>query len=188
MNGDSLSNTQKLVSPYKGRLVNLVVTEEERAAAMHRASTLPSAQLSPRSLCDIELLSTGAFSPLEQFMCRADYERVLDQMRLADGTLFPIPIILPIEVSHAIEIGKEVALRSPKNELIAIMIVEEIFDWNLLLEALVGFGVFQDIHFLKLKRVLRPERGQLLLEFIAQAAIRLAINYHINHGKLSDPT
>ncbi len=140
MNGDSLSNTQKLVSPYKGRLVNLVVTEEERAAAMHRASTLPSGQLSPRSLCDIELLSTGAFSPLEQFMCRADYERVLDQMRLADGTLFPIPITLPIEVSHAIEIGKEVALRSPKNELIAIMKVEEVFDWDLLLEAQSVYG------------------------------------------------
>src|SRR2546429_2251635 len=52
----------------------------------------PSLQLAPRSVCDLELLATGAFSPLDRFMGRADYARVLDEMRLSCGQVFPIPI------------------------------------------------------------------------------------------------
>jgi sulfate adenylyltransferase len=68
-------------------------------------------------------------------MGRADYESVLEQSRLADGTLFPIPITLPVPDGMQIQIGEEVALRSPNNDIIAILSVEEIFDWNLEREA-----------------------------------------------------
>ena len=60
------------------------------------AAHLASLQLSPRSVCDLELLSTGAFSPLNQFMGKADYKRVLEEMRLQSGIFFPIPITLPV--------------------------------------------------------------------------------------------
>jgi ATP sulfurylase len=84
-----------LITPYGGKLVNLVVEGEERARLVEYANTLPSIQLTARSVCDLELLTTGAFSPLEGFMGKADYDRVLEEMRLADGTLFPMPITLP---------------------------------------------------------------------------------------------
>lgn len=130
-----MNKDQKLISPYKGRLVNLVVTGEERAQIIDHACSLPSIQLPARSLCDVELLATGAFSPLNRFMGRADYERVVEAMRLADGTLFPIPITLPVNTDQGIEIGKEIVLRSSKNEVIGVMVVEEAYCWDPVREA-----------------------------------------------------
>ena len=140
MHSKALGHTQKLISPYGGRLVDLVVEGEERAATIERAATLHSIQLSPRSLCDLELLATGAFSPLERFMCNRDYERVVEEMRLADGRLFPIPITLPVEIGDGIEVGKEVALRNAKNDLIGVMSIEELYGWDPLLEARLVYG------------------------------------------------
>jgi len=82
----------KLISPYGGnKLVNLVVTGQECEEWPARAAKLPSIKISMRNLCDLELLATGGFSPLDRFMGKADYERVLHEMRLSDGTLFPLP-------------------------------------------------------------------------------------------------
>ena len=117
----------EMIAPYGGRLVNLLVGEEERAELIGYATTLPSLQLSSRSLCDLELLAVGAFSPMERFIGQADYTSVLDHMRLRNGALFPIPVSLPVPNAGGLEFGKDIALRNPKNELIAIMTVEEIF-------------------------------------------------------------
>jgi sulfate adenylyltransferase len=81
------------------------------------------------------LLAIGAFSPLDRFMGTADYRRVLSEMRLADGTLFPIPVTLPVEKTEGIFPGKDLLLRGPTNEMFAVMRVEEIFTWNLEEEA-----------------------------------------------------
>ncbi|HEX8174598.1 MAG TPA: bifunctional sulfate adenylyltransferase/adenylylsulfate kinase [Pyrinomonadaceae bacterium] len=124
-----------LISPYGGKLVNLLVTGEEREALIRHAGRLPSIQLSRRSLCDLELLACGAFSPLERFMGQADYHSVLEEMRLATGELFPIPITLPVEEDHSVIIGQEIALRDLKNNLMAVMAVEEVFEWDLMREA-----------------------------------------------------
>ena len=119
-----------LVPPYGGRLVNLLVgadaTEELRAYA----SRLPSLQLSERSTCDLELLAVGAFSPLDRFMGRLDHERVLDEMRLTSGHVFPIPVTLPVEPSAELHLDAEVALRTSKNDLLAVLRVEEIYPWD----------------------------------------------------------
>ena len=85
-----------LIPPFGGRLVDLLVPEDERAEARDYASTLPSLQMSPRVVCDLELLASGGFSPLDRFMSEADFRGVLHEMRLADGTLFPIPVTLPV--------------------------------------------------------------------------------------------
>ena len=119
-----------MIAPYKGKLVNLLAHGEEREELLRRANELKSLQLSPRSICDLELLATGAFSPLSRFMGRADYQRVLAEMRLEDGTLFPIPVTLPINELKEFGIGRELALRSQTNELLALMLVEEVFEWN----------------------------------------------------------
>jgi sulfate adenylyltransferase len=136
----------ELIAPYGGKLVNLVVESEEHAPLVNYANTLPSIQLTARSLCDVEPLATGAFSPVNGFMGKADYKRVLEEMRLANGTLFPMPITLPVADLHGVEMGREIALRSPKNELIAIMIVEEIFDWDLTAEASLVYGTTDARH------------------------------------------
>src|SRR5262245_30438670 len=109
-------NIDELISPYGGELVNLVVEGEERKELTEYANQLSSLQLSPRSMCDLELLAIGAFSPLDRFMGEADYRAVLEEMRLANGTLFPIPITLPAKDVQCLQEGKDIALRSSKNE------------------------------------------------------------------------
>ncbi|MFB3827328.1 MAG: bifunctional sulfate adenylyltransferase/adenylylsulfate kinase [Bryobacteraceae bacterium] len=118
----------QLVSPYGGRLVNLLVAGEERDELARRAGELRSVQLSARSVCDFELLAVGAFSPVDRFLGAADYSRVLDEMRLANGLLFPVPVTLPVDSLEAIKEGTELALRNSTNNLLAWMRVEEIFE------------------------------------------------------------
>ena len=110
-------------------LVNLVV-DESRADLLKRiATSLPDITLNDRHLCDLELLATGAFSPLQGFMTRADYEPVLDRMRLKNGCLWPIPICLDIrEVkARSLEAGQSVALRDGEGFLLAVMHIEDIW-------------------------------------------------------------
>jgi sulfate adenylyltransferase len=104
------------------------VAGAERAALLEEASHLPSLQISPRSVCDLELLATGGFSPLTRFMGQADYESVCAQMRLADGTFWPIPITLPVETPHLG--GRRVVLRDPQNNILAIMELEELYPYD----------------------------------------------------------
>ena len=106
------------------------------------AKRLPSIRLAERSLCDLELLAVGAFSPLDRFMCRGDYQRVLDEMRLLKGALFPLPITLPVseEALSTIRIDRDIALRNAHHELLAVMTVEEIYPWDLREAAVKAFG------------------------------------------------
>src|SRR6478609_1105496 len=122
--------TSNLISPCGGKLVDLLIPSEERAELKRYAGTLPSIQLTERAVCDLELLAVGGFSPLNRFMGQEDYRRVLDEMRLASGHLFPIPITLPVEPGPHIELNKDIALRDAKNELLALMAIEEIYEWN----------------------------------------------------------
>jgi len=119
-----------VIAPYGGKLVNLIVPPEERQELKDYAAQLPSLQLSERSLCDLELLATGAFSPLDRFMGRADHERVVAEMRLNRGQLFPMPVTLPVEPGSSIRLDSDIALRSPRNELLGVMTIEEIYDWD----------------------------------------------------------
>lgn len=121
----------EIIPPYGGQLVDLLIPGESLEAERVRANSLPSLRLTERAVCDLELLAVGGFSPLTQFMGWEDYQRVLNEMRLSDGTLFPIPITLPVNPSPEIKLDREIALRSVKNELLAIMRIQEIFEWDL---------------------------------------------------------
>ena len=138
--------TVRLITPFGGKLVDLVPKEEDRAELTRYAYTLPSIQLSSRSLCDIELLAVGAFSPLDRFMGREDYLGVVEKMRLKDGTLFPIPITLPVADGKEIRVGADIALRNANNELIAVMTVEEKFAWDFNHEVSNVFGTTDSRH------------------------------------------
>ena len=126
-------NEDILIPPYGGRLVNLLVFEEEEKKELkERILYLKSIQLSNRFVCDLEMLATGAFSPLDRFMGREDYEGVVKEMRLKSGLLFPIPIILPLkkEIVRKLKEGEWVVLRDPYNVPLALMRIEEIFERN----------------------------------------------------------
>lgn len=119
-----------IIQPYGGQLVDLIVAPDERDEIVAKASRLPSVQISARALCDLELLAVGGFSPLRGFMGKADYESVVSSMRLADGIVFPIPVTLPVEQSDDITLDRSVALRDAKNDLLAVLDIREIYEWN----------------------------------------------------------
>ena len=131
---------ENLIEPYGGALVELLVPKEEREHVRNRAASLPRLQLTSRSVCDLELLATGGFSPLDRFMGEADYNRVLEEMRLADGLLFPIPITLSVNPPSGLKLDGEIALADSYNNLLAIMRVEEIYEWDREREALAVCG------------------------------------------------
>ena len=129
-----------LISPYGGKLVDLVVEGKEREELLARASKLPSLKITMRNLCDLELIATGGFSPLTTFMGKADYERVLKEMRLADGTLFPLPITLTADPEELPVVGEDLVLRNTNNDTIAIMTLEEVYHWAPETEAALAYG------------------------------------------------
>jgi len=122
--------SSQLVPPVGGTLVDLTVAEDARSELRARANRLPSVQVSERVLYDLELLATGAFSPLDRFMSRGDFTRVVGEMRLANGQLFPIPVMLPVEKTSGVRLDHEVALRDARNELLGIMTVEDTYEWD----------------------------------------------------------
>jgi sulfate adenylyltransferase len=143
---ESNSKQAKMISPYGGELINLVVDGEERQELLERSSRLPSVQISQRALCDLELLATGAFSPLDRFMGKADYDRVLTEMRLTDGTLFPIPVTLPVDEESLPSWGEQITLSDSRNNTIAVMQIEEIYHWDELREARLALGTTDPRH------------------------------------------
>jgi sulfate adenylyltransferase len=142
----SKSHNNKLISPYGGQLVNLVVSGEERQEIIERSKRLPSIKISARSLCDLELLATGAFSPLDRFMNKADYERVLTEMRLGNGVLFPIPVALPLDENALPSWGEQITLCDARNNTLAVMQIEEVFHWDPLREARLVLGTTDSKH------------------------------------------
>ncbi len=119
---------QLLISPYGGELVNLMIPSAELDAAREHAASLRDIKMNERAVHDLELLAVGAFSPLRSFMNQADYQGVLDNMRLADGTLFPMPITLPVD--DKVEVGEEVVLTDRRGRPLAILTVEEVYEWD----------------------------------------------------------
>src|SRR2546425_12664948 len=99
------------IAPHGGTLVNRVVDGEERRSVFERARALPSLALHPRSVADLELIASGGYSPLTGFMGQADYQRVLHEMRLADGRPWPLPITL--RASDATPLRGMAALAGP---------------------------------------------------------------------------
>jgi len=136
----------ELNTPYGGKLIDLLVTGAEREDLARRAGEGPTLQLSPRAMCDLELLAMGGFSPLDRFMGKADYDSVLNNMRLANGLIWSIPITLPVASLEGIREGQEIALRNANNNLIAWMRVDEIFEADAHEEAAKGLACSDEEH------------------------------------------
>ena len=140
--------TDHLIPPHGGSLVNLIVDENRSAQIKNESRDWPSHDLTPRQLCDLELLLNGGFSPLTGFMARADYDRVCADMRLADGTLWPMPIMLDVseELAKTLEPGSNVALRDPEGVMLAALQVDDVWQPDREAEAAAVFGTTSPEH------------------------------------------
>lgn len=131
-----------LIAPHGGALVDLYLAPGRVADARRETLALKSWDLTPRQLCDLELLANGGFSPLTGFMQRHDYEAVRDRMRLADGTLWPMPITLDVSAAFAASLvrGERIVLRDAEGVALALLEVEDRYEPDRPLEAERVFG------------------------------------------------
>jgi len=120
----------------------LYVSSDSAQKLKHEAGALLSWDLTPRQICDLELLMNGGFHPLKGFMGQADYESVVDRMRLADGALFPIPITLDVSEAFAekVDAGQDIALRDAEGVILAILSISDKWEPNKAHEAEKVFG------------------------------------------------
>ncbi|MDE2696008.1 MAG: sulfate adenylyltransferase [Chloroflexota bacterium] len=124
-------DTSQLVPPHGGALRELLTTGEEAAALAAQASELPVLRLGARQVTDLELLSVGALSPLGGFMDEADYRAVIEGMCLADGTVWSVPITLPVTAEQAAEFAdKQIALAAEDGTLLAVMDAGDAYSYD----------------------------------------------------------
>lgn len=135
-------------SAHGGELINLYATGEQLLAEKETAKSNRSWDLNLRQMLDIELLLNGAFSPLCGFMNKADYESVLTTMRLANGTLWPMPICLDVSDEFAAKLatGEEITLRDPEGVVIANLTVSEWWQADKVREAELVFETTDNSH------------------------------------------
>lgn len=140
--------TDHLIAPHGGPLVNLLVGPERSAELKAQSRDWRSHDLTPRQLCDLELLVHGGFSPLRGFLTRRDHDAVCRDMRLADGTLWPIPITLDVgeELAATLAPGATLALRDHEGVMVAALEVEDVWQPDRTAEAELVFGTANAEH------------------------------------------
>ncbi len=146
-------NMTRLVEPHGGSLKVGYLASDAAAELAAQAGDFPEWSLTHRQLCDLELLLNGGFSPLEGFLTQADYESVRDDMRLADGTLWPMPITLDVSEEFATKVEGAsadkpitVALRDAEHVLIGVIDVTDVYRPDKSLEAKHVFGADDSAH------------------------------------------
>jgi sulfate adenylyltransferase len=138
-----------LIAPHGGELVDLSVSTECAAELKNHSREWPSWDLSPRQICDLELLLSGGFSPLHGFMTRPDYDGVCHSMKLASGVLWPMPITLDVteQFAKSLKPGtSKVALRDPEGVMLAVLHVEDVWQPDRQAEAKAVFNTTSDAH------------------------------------------
>ena len=140
--------TDHIVAPHGGALVNLLASDARVAELKEASRDWPSWDLTDRQVCDLELLLNGSFSPLQGFMGRKDYEGVRDDLRLADGNLWPMPITLDVtpELAETLSPGDQLALRDPEGVMLAALTIDDIWEPDRALEAKRVFGTDNTEH------------------------------------------
>jgi sulfate adenylyltransferase len=134
--------------PHGGELVNLLVAPGRSVELQAASREWPSWDLSPRQHCDLELLLNGGFSPLRGFMSRADYESVCCTLRLKNGLLWPIPVVLDVteEFAQSLGPGSTVALRDAEGVMLAALHVDEVWQPDRMAEVEAVYGTTNPHH------------------------------------------
>ena len=144
-----IASTSHLIAPHGGELINLIAEPESAAELKSHSREWPSWDLTPRQVCDLELLLSGGFSPLRGFMTRADYGDVCEKMRLADGTLWPMPITLDVTADFAGKLrpgSSRVALRDAEGVMLAVLHVDDVWQPDRKAEAQSVFSTTSTVH------------------------------------------
>lgn len=137
-----------LNTPHGGKLINLIPEQAQIDALKQASIDMPSWDLTERQLCDLELLINGGFSPLTGFMNKGDYDSVLKDMRLSDGTLWPMPITLDVnaQLAENLQKGDSLALRDGEGVVIAVLNVSDIWQVDKLAEAKAVYASADEKH------------------------------------------
>src|SRR3989337_2991289 len=116
--------------PHGGKLINRILRGKDREMAELKAKELKKIPLTSREVSDLEMIATGAMSPLEGFMCKDDYHSVVDTMRLTNGLPWALPVTLAVsqETADSLSLKDEVALVDGHGHTLAILTVEDIFN------------------------------------------------------------
>jgi len=123
-------------SPHGGVLVNQVVSNDALAAETERARTLPSIRVDLEAIITIEMITTGVLSPNRGFMNQQDYISVLENGRLTDGVVWPVPLTFAPsgetnrKIISGLSVGEQVALVDGEQEPVAILDIEDIFEYD----------------------------------------------------------
>jgi len=138
----NVSTEYTAITPHGGELVDRRAPEEQRDELLRRAEGFTKVSLDPRALSDLEMISTGVFSPLTGFMVGEDYESVVETMRLKNGLVWSLPITLPVseEEANGIKVGEEISLSDETGRVLASMIVEDRYSYDKEHEASEVFG------------------------------------------------
>ena len=142
-------STSHLIAPHGNELVNLIAPAQRGLDLRAHSREWPSWDLTPRQLCDLELIMSGGFSPLRGFLTRPDYEGVCHNMRLANKTLWPIPVTLdvPEEFAKALTPGtSKIALRDAEGVMLAVLQVEDVWQPDRKAEAKAAFNTASTVH------------------------------------------
>ena len=142
------ADVDALVRPHGGVLRELYLPSAEAEALKRRSASLPQWTLNQRQLCDLELLLNGGFSPLQGFLGRADYDSVVTNMRLADGTLWPIPVTLDVDEAFAANLpdGAQISLNDIQGTPLAVLTVDDVYFPDRIAEARAVFGTTDRTH------------------------------------------
>jgi len=144
----NVSTEHTAIAPHGGELVDRMAPEGQRAELLQRAETLNRVVLGPRSLSDLEMISTGVFSPLTGFMVQEDYDNVVETMHLSNGLVWSLPITLSVSEEDAggISVGEEIALANGTGRVLATMTVEDRYSYDKEREAREVFGTASAEH------------------------------------------
>ena len=121
-----------IIAPHGEALVDRTIPVEEHQERLREAAELPKVSLGPRTISDLQMISTGVFSPLEGFMQKEEYESVVEDMRLLDGLVWSLPVTLAAseETANTLREGSEVALVDGDGELVATMLLRERYRYD----------------------------------------------------------
>ncbi|MDQ6662619.1 MAG: sulfate adenylyltransferase, partial [Chloroflexota bacterium] len=137
-----------IIAPHGGELIINMASEGERAELRERSKDLLQVQVGSRQLADLEMLANGAYSPLGGFMTRPDYLSVVDDMHLANGLPWSIPITLSTSREQAATLneGSQIALVNAQGELQAVMTVQEKYGYDKQREASKVYRTTEEAH------------------------------------------
>lgn len=138
----------KSIEPHGGRLIDRVLQGEEREETLARSNGMKQVELSSWEVSDLEMIAVGALSPLEGFMCKQDFETVVDTMRLSNGLPWSLPVVLSVskEEAKGLKEGEDVVLKDSSHTTLALLHLEEKYHYDKEKVALEVYGTHEDKH------------------------------------------